>query len=196
MRTINIKSKSSLKTAISVLKRGGVIIFPTDTVYGIGCILNPNSIKKLYQIKNRPLTQPTAVLISEALYHSEDLYHKIRSSAKCGIADKILKQSPKGKITVVMGTKYFKIKFPKILLKDNKIGFRIPDDKWLEKLIDKVGPIVASSANKAGERPPKKFSEIDKQIIKEADLTVKTKEILSGKPSAVYDLEKGIFVRP
>ena len=189
MKLINIKSKSSIQNAAVVLKNSGIVIFPTDTVYGIGCILDEKAIKKLYQIKNRPLTQPTAVLISDTLYH------KIRSSVKCGIADKIFKQHPKGKVTVIMRAEYFKIKFPKILLEDNKVGVRLPQYPWMIELINQVGPIVASSANKKGERPPKKFSEISQQIIKKADLTVETEEILSGKPSAVYDLEKDTFVR-
>jgi len=64
MNTIDIKDKSSLETAATTLKQGGIIIFPTDTVYGIGCGLNEQAISKLYQIKNRPFSKPTAILMS------------------------------------------------------------------------------------------------------------------------------------
>ena len=65
MKIVDIKNKDSLQNAAQVLKEDGILIFPTDTVYGIGCILNKTAIRKLYKIKNRPATQPTAVLMTK-----------------------------------------------------------------------------------------------------------------------------------
>ncbi len=181
MNIINISDKSSLETATKILKSGGVVIFPTDTVYGIGCILEKRAIRKLYKIKNRPATQPTAVLMT-----------------KNQIGD-IKKDIPSefwdGQMTVIVPSKLFKYNFPKMILQDGKIGIRLPKFLWLEKLINIVGPIVTSSANKKGEQPPKKFSEISSELIKLADLTIKTNEKLSGVPSSVYDIENDLKIR-
>jgi len=156
------------------------------------------SIKRLYQIKNRPLSQPTTILVTK------NLYHKIRSSEKSGIdiPSNMRKNFRDGKITIVFSGALFKIKFPRIITKDNKIGIRLPQSEWLEKLIDTVGPMVASSANKKGKIPPAKFEEVDKDIIEKSDLTIKTdlpagkaSKKLSGKPSRVYDLELKKYLR-
>lgn len=188
MRVIDIKNKNSINKAAETLKHSGILVFPTDTVYGIGCILNNDAIRKLYRIKNRPLNQPTAVLFSKKLYHSRC------SSIQSGIGG-VIKRYPKGKVTIVLDQKHFNLKFPKILLKDNKVGIRLPNYPWLERLIDKVGPVVASSANKKGEVAPKSFQEIDPKIIEESDLVIKTKDKLLGKPSTVYDIEENRVLR-
>lgn len=186
MKIIDIKSKYSIQDAAQVLQEGGVLIFPTDTVYGIGCLLNKIAIRKLYKIKNRPATQPTAILMTKKL-----------SSLICysGLRVIVPKEFWDGKMTVIFPAEKFKIDCPKIILGDGKIGVRLPKYKWLEKLINIVGPIVATSANKKGERPPTKFPEISPELIKQADLTIKTLENLSGTPSTVFDLELNMTLR-
>lgn len=92
-------------------------------------------------------------------------------------------------MTLIIPKKYLNFEPVKLIIKDNKVGVRIPNHFWLKKLLKNVGPIVASSANKKGERTPSKFEEIDHDIIKNADLAIKTNKIPSGKPSRIYDLE-------
>lgn len=181
MNIVNIKDKDSVEKATLVLSAGGVLVFPTDTVYGIGCVLNDKAIEKLYKIKNRSHSQPTAVLMSK--------------SDMPLLLQKGYGKYPVGQITIIAHKNNYKIKFPNILLKDNKIGVRFTDDKWLQGLLNIVGPIVASSANKKGERAPQNFNEIDIKIIKEADLVVKNNERISGRPSVVYDLENKKILR-
>jgi len=189
MTIIKIEDKDSLPNAAKVLKRGGILVFPTDTVYGIGSLLEEKAIRRLYKIKNRPFDQPTAVLFNKNIFFSKQLYDKIR------IPKNIKDSFFQGKITIIFPKKVFKIIFSEILLKRNKIGIRLPKLTFLEKLIDKVGPIAASSANKKGERPPAKFTEIKSDIIEHADLVIKIDEKLSGKPSRVYDLELKKYLR-
>lgn len=191
MRIIEINNKNSLNVAVEILKQYGILVFPTDTVYGIGCLLSGKPIRRLYKIKNRPLTQPTAVLITK------NLYHKMLSSAKSGIdlADHIQADFLDGKVTIVFLTRMFKMKFPEIITKDNKIGIRLPQSAWLEKLINVAGPIVTSSANKKGEPAPARFAEVDQNITEQVDLTIKTDEDLPGIPSKVYDLEHKRYIR-
>ncbi len=188
---IGIDNNNSIQNATKVLIEGGILVFQTDTVYDIGCLLKEKSIKKLYKIKKRPLSQPTAILLTKKLYES------IRSSAKDTIATPLVVENDffDGKITLVFPVNEFKINFPSIIIKDNKVGIRLPHSKWLEKLIDIVGPIVTSSANKKGEPAPARFEDIHQDIIDQAGLTVKTDQKLPGKPSQVYDLELKKYLR-
>ena len=178
-----IDNRNSIQNAARVLKKGGILIFPTDTVYGIGCLLTEKAIRRLYKIKNRPLSQPTAILISNKNIP------KICSSTNKG--DDFIS----GQITLILSVAMLGFNIPKIILKNGKIGVRIPNHPWLQRLIDLAGPIVTSSANKKGENPPAKFTEIDQDIIEKADLIIKTDEKLPGIPSRVYDLELKKYLR-
>ena len=186
---IDIDSTESLKNATLILKKGGVLIFPTDTVYGIGCALKKSAIRKLYKIKNRPATQPTAVLMNRNIFDSKrekvlEFDYDLENNFYGGV------------LTIVDSAANYATVFPKMILSsDNKIGVRLPQHAWLEELIDKVGPIVATSANKKGYRPPSKFADIQSQIIKEADLVIQTDETLAGTPSQIYDLENKKYLR-
>ena len=189
MNIIDIKSKNSLQNATKVLTSGGVLVFPTDTVYGIGCILSEDAIKKLYQIKNRPSTQPTAVLMSRDVFDS-------KRNGELVLDLELDQKFYDGELTIIDEAKNYEIKFSSIILADDDtIGIRLPNHEWLAELIDKVGPIVATSANKKGERTPANFTEISKQIIKEADLVIKSDEKLCGKPSTIYNIEKKELIR-
>ena len=145
MKVIDINSKNSLQGAASVFEEGGILVFPTDTVYGIGCLINQKTIRRLYRIKQRPLSQPTAILMSRKVFGKT-------------FQDKINNQEfLEGKLTLLLSRDLFKTQLPKILIKNGKVGIRLPQYPWLEKIIDKVGPMVVSSANKKGASPPAKF---------------------------------------
>jgi L-threonylcarbamoyladenylate synthase len=183
MNIIDIDKTNSIKQAAKILDEGGILVFPTDTVYGIGCFLDEKAIKKLYRIKNRPLSQPTAILMSVNLFQK-------KFSGKID-----LKSFWNGKLTLLLPRKSFDIDIPKILVKDEKIGIRLPQYRWLKTLIDLTGPIVASSANKKGEKPPAEFADINSEIIEEIDLVIRTREKLPGIPSRVYDLKLKKYLR-
>jgi len=184
---ISINDRNSLQNATEVFRTGGVLVFPTDTVYGIGCILNKTAIRKLYKIKRRK-NQPTAILMTKDLFIA--LY---RSSSNVG---KLPEEFWAGKMTIIFPVNKFEVIFSAMIIKDETIGIRLPDHRWLKELINEVGPIVTSSANRAGEQTPVKFSELDKGVIDEADLTIQTSQTLSGKPSMIYDLINDKMIRP
>lgn len=175
MDIIDIKDKSSIKNAAEVLKSGGVFVFPTDTVYGIGCSLNDEAISKLYKIKNRPIDQPTALLMSK-----KDIPEILKSE---------FDKYPAGQVTIIANKNKYNFKFPDILLKDNKIGVRVPNDDWLQNLLEITGPIVASSANLKGENAPKKYVDINQKLLEQVDLVIKSDIISVHSPSAVLDIE-------
>jgi len=181
MKIIDQKDINSIQNAAEVLKSGGILVFPTDTVYGVGCALDEAAITRLYQIKNRPLTQPTAILMNK--------------SDVPELLQKEYKKYPAGSVTIIADAKKYNINFPKVLLKDNKIGVRLPNDAWLKKLISIMGPIVASSANLAGESTPKKFSDISSKLLKQVDLAIKSDQISTTSHSTVYDVEENLIIR-
>jgi L-threonylcarbamoyladenylate synthase len=188
MKTIDINDKNSFQNAVQALKKGGILIFPTDTVYGVGCLMKESAIKKLYKIKNRPAAQPTAVLMSRNFF---DAKRTKEINLDFDLENKFLF----GQLTLVDSIRHYVIDFPAMITADEKIGVRLPNYPWLEKLIDEVGPIVASSANKKGERIPTNFAEISPELINEADLTIQTNDELCGTPSTVYDLEHDKTIR-
>jgi len=181
MNIIDINNKDSLQNATLVLKKGGILIFPTDTVYGIGCLMIDHAIEKLYQIKNRPKTQPTAVLMNRNIFDGK------RTSALEFDYD-LENNFYAGVLTIIDQTDKYAIKFPEMITENQTIGVRLPHHVWLEDLIDQVGPIVATSANKKGEPAPTNFSELNKELLNEADLVIETNEALSGQPSAIINL--------
>lgn len=181
MSIIDINDKNSLEIAADTLKSDGILVFPTDTVYGIGCLLNEKAVKRLYKIKNRPQNKPTAILVTKKYYD-----------------DKIagyFKKYKKGKVTLVLNKKLLDFSIPPLIIKDNKIGIRNPNFKWLENLIDLTGPIVASSANRQGEPTPSSFKNLDPNIIKESDLVIASHQKLKGNPSTVFNIEENKIIR-
>lgn len=188
--TISILSKYSVSKSADILLHGGIIIFPTDTVYGIGCLMKEKAIKRLYKIKNRPLTQPTALLMTKEIFNSS-----CQNVNYMKLPNEIKKDFLFGKVTLIIHANDFKIKFPQIILHRSKIGIRLPKLRWLKDLINKVGPLVASSANKKGENPPKSFEELDQDLFEKVDLVVESDMKSSGKSSAIYDSESGKYLR-
>jgi len=133
-----------LKTAIRILKAGGVIAFPTETVYGIGALLSrPKAIARIYKIKKRPRSKPLQVLVSS-----------LRQARELGVfnaqALRLAKKSWPGPLTLVV---YKTKKVPRIVSPGKTVGLRVPAHRTILDLIRKVGPIAATSANLSGENP-------------------------------------------
>lgn len=166
-----------LAKAKSILLDGGIIIYPTETVYGIGCLLNfPKSIERLYKIKKRDLTKPAAVLVKNK--ESAKKFVNFNPTAE-RLADKFWP----GPLTICLTTN--KNVPRRILGADKTLGIRVPALEWLGKLLNSLEqPLLTPSANLQGEKAPVKSSEIDKRLIKLVDYVV---DIEPGKqnPSTV-----------
>ena len=164
-------SEDQVKEAIRVLKKGGIVIFPTDTVYGIGCCFDrPKAVDRIYKIKNTPRGQPFPVLVSKA----DQLRQYVQVTMQ---AENLIKKYWPGALTIVLQSKGGK----------NKIGFRMPDSSLIKLLIDGVGvPIIGTSANFHGSMPPKSYEELDAGFTKFADFILKGKCKL-GVESTVVD---------
>ena len=89
----------------------------------------------------------------------------------------------------------YNIGLPEIVLKEKKIGVRVPNDEWLRNLLEISGPIVASSANLKGENTPGKYSDISQELLEQVDLVIKSDQISNNPSSTVYDLEENKIIR-
>jgi len=132
--------KRLIGTVAQVLDQGGLIIYPTDTFYGIGCdLFNKKSIKKIYQLKKRPLTKPFSFVCANLKDIS--LYAQVSNNAY-----RIMKRSLPGPYTFVLeGTRLV----PKLMLtKRRTVGIRVPDNKICLAIVKSLGrPIISTSIN-------------------------------------------------
>lgn len=136
--------------AAQILKDGGVIAYPTETVYGVGAMAtDADAIRRVFEIKKRPLTQPLSIAVS-----SMDM---LKTVAKVECEDFILRFLP-GPVTVILKKREL---LPGILTAGSKyVGIRYPDHPMALKLIELTGPIVSTSANLHGELDPMSAGEV------------------------------------
>ena len=166
--------------ASSALTKGGVIIYPTDTIWGLGCdAMNSKAIEKIMIIKKRPTNKSMLVLLDQA----EKLSHYVDSMP--AIAWDLITQTSRPTTFI-----YPKVKnLPKILVAaDGSAAIRITNNDFCKRLIRLFGnPIVSTSVNYFGQAPALKFSDIRKEIIKQVDYVVDPNvSILSdSKPSTI-----------
>ncbi|MDP2705712.1 MAG: L-threonylcarbamoyladenylate synthase [bacterium] len=183
---IKLESKESLKTAAAVLKKGGVIIFPTDTIYGIGALATAAGAKKIAKIKNRPDNKPFPLLVSSLTMAGK--FAQINPQQK-----KFLKKNWPGAVTVILLAK----KNIDGISNNGKIGLRQPNHLWLLKLIKKIGqPLIGTSANPSSQPGTNKIAKIldyfcsPDQSVGAAgpDLIIDAGNLPNQKPSTVIDL--------
>lgn len=151
-----LKSRQIKKAAV-ILKSGGVIVFPTDTVYGIGAIIsNKKAIKRIYKIKQTPKSQNFPILITD-IAQIEDMV--IFSDTAKSLAKKYWP----GALTLIMKLKNSK----------NKIGIRMPDSDIIRSLLAETKkPIIGTSANIHGQKTPTVTSQLDPKIKQQADFVI------------------------
>jgi L-threonylcarbamoyladenylate synthase len=167
--------------AAEIVKNGGVIAYPTETVYGVGALATDvGALQMVYQIKNRPLSQPLSIAVS-----SMDM---LKTVAKVEYEDLILKFMP-GPVTVILKKKKT---LPDILTAGSRyVGIRWPDHKMALDLIDKVGPIVSTSANLHGEKDPVRADEVNIPV----DYVLDGGPCKYGAPSTIVDLHECTIIR-
>lgn len=158
---------NDIQKAIEILRLGGVGIFPTDTVFGIGCrIDNQEALKRLFAIRNRP--QEKAVLgVVDSLEMAKEY---VTSSEE--VQTKLIDNYWPGPLTIVLPAKLEKV--PSLARGGGKtFGVRQTNHPVLLELIHGVGiPLAAPSANFAGELTPKSFSDIDKKLLSLVDFAI------------------------
>lgn len=153
-----------LTQAIETLQSGGTILYPTDTIWGIGCdATNPEAVKKIFDIKKREQNKSLIILV-ESEKRLQDLVDVPK------MAWQIIDLSEKPVTIVYENPK----NLPKELLaEDGSIGIRIVKNDYCKKLISKLNkPLVSTSANLSGQKSPMKFSDISEEIKNSVDYIV------------------------
>ncbi|MFB5623537.1 MAG: L-threonylcarbamoyladenylate synthase [Nitrosopumilus sp.] len=134
--------KEGIRTASQIINKGGIVVFPTDTVYGIGCDpYNKTSVEKIYKIKSRDITKSLPVLT-----YSKETAKKIVQFNT--ITEKIVDKFWPGPLTIILKVTDEKIK-ESLNLKD-KIAIRVPNQKCTLELLQKCNFLVGTSANVSG----------------------------------------------
>jgi tRNA threonylcarbamoyl adenosine modification protein (Sua5/YciO/YrdC/YwlC family) len=132
--------KRLISKVVEVLGQGGLIIYPTDTFYGIGCdVFNKRSIRRIYQLKKRPLSKPFSFICANLKDIS--LYAQVSNNAY-----RIMKRTLPGPYTFVLeGTRLV----PKLMLTSRKtVGIRVPNNKICLAIVESLGrPIISTSVN-------------------------------------------------
>lgn len=169
--------------ALKYLRDGGVIAYPTDTTYGIGCdATNLSAVKKIFELKGRDINKPLSLAFSNL-----DMLKKFTDVSK--IPDRILKKLFPGPVTILLPKN--ELIADAITAGSPKVGARIPDYHKILELIEELGkPIITTSANPSGEADPVSADEI----------TLPVDFIVSGeckykKPSTIIDIEKKVLIR-
>jgi len=174
--------KRLIDQAVKVLEQGGTIIYPTDTIYGLGCdLFNKEAIENIEKIKGRDKNQ--------AKYFSficHDLAH-ISDFAKVSTPNyKILKRLLPGPYTFILPATKSVPK--KIISQKHSVGIRIPDNQVALELVKKLGrPIISTSVNASNQPTLSDPEEINKLFGKRVDLILDA-GILEGEPSTIVDL--------
>ncbi len=180
-----LENMNEIQEAIKVLKKGGVIIFPTDTAFGIGCrIDSEKAIERLFKIRNRPENMAVPVLVS-SLEMVKDYVQKIPIE----VEKQLIKKYWPGALTIVLKCK--KKLVPSLVRGGGKtLGVRIPNYAVILEIIKGVGVgILGSSANFHGEKTPYEFSDLNKELVKLVDFVV-SGETTVKKQSTVIDTSK------
>lgn len=168
--------KISVKKAAEIIKKGGVVVYPTDTVDGLGAnALDEKAVKKVFEIKKRDFKKPISIIVRDI-----EMAKKVASFGKD--VEKILEKILLGPVTVIL---YKKKILPDILTGGSKkIGIRIPDCEFTKALMEKIDfPITTTSANISG-KP------IKGQASTVIDLTGAKPKILRAGPITKKDLSK------
>ena len=165
-------NKENLLLAKEILLGGRPIIFPTDTVYGIGAIPTKKAVDEIYSLKNRDKSKKIIALVS-----SIDKIYDIAED----IDENIINNFMTGDMTVIFRAK------PKMYdIVGETIGVRIPDSKLTLELIESVGGILmTSSANISGNPPAKTVSELSKDLVENVECILTSDQILTGIPSTI-----------
>ncbi len=169
-----------IERAAEVMRGGGVIVYPTDTVYGLGCdIMNAQAVNRIIRIKGRDPKKPLSFICA-------DLTHISRYAMVSNFAYRILKRFLPGPYTFVLPASR---EVPKLLRSKSKtVGIRIPDHPVPQSLVKEMGnPILSTSANRSNEEVITDPDELRVSLGKEVDIIIDS-GILPVLPSSVISL--------
>ena len=171
--------RREVRRAISLLKKGELVVYPTDTIYGLGAdIFNEGAVRRVYKIKNRPFSMPLSIALSSIDEINEFAFMN-------SVAEKVANYFMPGPITIILKKKKC---VPDIVALD-KVGIRVPECEIAQEIANEV-KITATSANIHGGKNPCTIEEAKKQLGSEIALYMDGGR-LPCIPSTVVDLSNG-----
>lgn len=179
-------SPEQYKDAAKILKEGGLIAFPTETVFGLGVIFdNEASYKRLIDVKRRPPEKPFTLMLSDI--EQVEKYAYVNDKAR-----KLISSYMPGQFTIILKAKQ---NLPSYCVsKEGNIGIRISSDELVRKLIREVGkPLLVPSANKSGEPPLTKDNDVIGIFDNEIDAIIMG-ESISNTPSTIVLIDEDVHI--
>ncbi|MDT3402476.1 L-threonylcarbamoyladenylate synthase [Mucilaginibacter terrae] len=181
--------RDEVKKAFEVIKDGGIILYPTDTIWGIGCdATNTEAIQKIYSLKQRALEKSMIILL--------DIDAKMESyiSEVPAIAYDLIEFAENPLTLVMPGAKNIS---PALISEDGSIAVRVTSHPFCKQLIERMRkPLVSTSANISGQPSPQNFSQIAPEIIEGVDYVVDIDQhdLSIKKPSTIMRIDPtGLF---
>jgi L-threonylcarbamoyladenylate synthase len=178
--------EKDLINVVHILKQGGIVIYPTDTAFGIGCRMDDeNAVKRLFTIRNRPVDKAVPVLVNSINMALRYLF------SPSNIVRRLMEKYWPGALTIVSNCKQ---EIVPSLVRGNgtTIGVRQPNHEIPLYIINKLNiPILGPSANFAGEKTPHTIHDIDSNLIKLVDYIIPG-ECLYNQSSTVVDCSENL----
>ena len=179
---MNQDINQEVQNAYEVIKEGGIILYPTDTVWGIGCdASNAEAVDKIYKLKQRAETQSMICLMNgEKMMYN--VFKEIPETAW-----QIIDISEKPTTLILDNPRNVA---PNLIATDKTLGIRIVKEPFCFKLMERMKkPLVSTSANISGQPTPIAFKDISPEILKGVDYVVNlNREKIGGKPSTIIKL--------
>ena len=174
-----------IQKAVKILNSGGIVIFPTDTAFGIGCRIDMlQSVVRLFELKKRPLNQAVPVLASDLAMAEKYLLSPLPNNVR-----RLMNDYWPGALTVIYNAKPDKIS-PPVAGVNQTLGIRIPNHDLILKVIRQAGvPLLGPSANFHGKPTPYKTEDLDTKLTGKVDLVIGGKCPLK-QASTVIDCSK------
>lgn len=174
--------EETIKEAAKIIKDGGLIAFPTETVYGMGAdALNEQAVRRIFKVKGRSFNKPLSILIGR----KEDLRQYVQEIPK--FAQVLIERFWPGPLTLIFRASLL---IPDIIKgENNTIGIRLPNCRVTLEIVKTSGvPLACPSANLSGRPSPTKAEEVIKDLGEKIDLILDGKETKIGVESTVLDL--------
>ena len=174
-----------IKKACQVMREGGVILYPTDTIWGIGCdATNEEAVRRVYEIKRRADSKAMLVLVDSAVkvdFYVQDVPE---------VAWDLIELADKPLTIIYSGARNLA---PNLLAEDGSVGIRVTSEEFSKRLCQQFRKaIVSTSANVSGQPSPQNFSEISEDIKAAVDYIVdyRREETTQAKPSSIIKLDR------
>jgi len=176
---IPTNKENSIPYALEILGRGGLVAFPTDTVYGVGALaFDADAVESIYAAKDRPIEKAIPILIGGA----EDL-DKVTADLP-SMAAKLAARFWPGPLTLIV-PKHPDL--PAVVSATPTVGVRVPDHPVARDLLRAAGPMAVTSANISGEASPRTAEEVSRQLNGRIPLILDGSETPGGVPSTVVN---------